>query len=133
VDVRVLGFYHGAIQVLHRLVARWYDPLPRVVRQLTMFLLAVVGWVFFRATSFEMAAHILGVMFSPSPGAIVGDPLLATLGIAVAAWWAMVGPNAFDLHYGWSWRRGLVYSAAFGAALALIAGSRPSPFLYFQF
>jgi alginate O-acetyltransferase complex protein AlgI len=127
------GFYHGAIQVLHRLVARWYDPLPRVVRQLTMFLLAVIGWVFFRATTFEMAAHILRVMFSPTAGAIVGDPLLATTGLAVAAWWAMVGPNAFDLRYEWSWRRGLAYSAAFGAALALIAGSRPSPFLYFQF
>jgi alginate O-acetyltransferase complex protein AlgI len=127
------GFYHGAIQVLHRLVAPRYDALPRLVRQLTMFLLAVVGWVFFRATSFEMAGHMLRVMFTPSAGTVVGDPLLTVAALLVAGWWAMIGPNAFDLDFRWSWRRGLLYSAAFGAVLALIAGSRPSPFLYFQF
>jgi len=64
---------------------------------------------------------------------VIGDPALAVAALSVAAWWAMIGPNAFDLRHEWSWRRSVVLTAAFGAALALIAGSRPSPFLYFQF
>jgi alginate O-acetyltransferase complex protein AlgI len=127
------GFYHGALLVGYRLVARWYDPLPRVVRQGTMLVLALVGWVFFRAVDFEMATYMLRVLFVPSGGTIPGDPALTLPALAVAAWWAMAGPNAFDLRHDWSWRRGVVLSAALGAALALIAGSRPSPFLYVQF
>jgi hypothetical protein len=47
----------------------------------------------------------------------------------------MIGPNAFDLDAEWTPRprHAVALAAAFGACLALIAGSGPSPFLYFQF
>jgi hypothetical protein len=51
--------------------------------------------------------------------ALVLGAALAVPALAVAAWWAMVGPNAFELRYEWSWRRGVALTAAFGAALAL--------------
>ena len=53
--------------------------------------------------------------------------------LGLAAWWAMIGPNAFDMRHEWTWRRGVALTAAAAASLAIIAGSRPSPFLYFQF
>jgi alginate O-acetyltransferase complex protein AlgI len=129
----VWGAYHGMLLVLYRLVARQWDALPVVTRQLAMFLLAVIGWVFFRATDFGMAATLLRQMFWPTTGLNVAEPLLAAGMLSMAAWWAMVGPNAFDMRHEWSWRRGLALTAAAAACLAIIAGSRPSPFLYFQF
>jgi hypothetical protein len=47
----------------------------------------------------------------------------------------MFGPNAFDIDAEWKPRPRYAFAlaAAFGACLALIAGSGPSPFLYFQF
>jgi hypothetical protein len=72
-------------------------------------------------------------MFSPVAGANVADPLLATAVIGVAAWWAMRGPNAFDMNLEWTWGRRVALTVAAAASLAIIAGARPSPFLYFQF
>jgi hypothetical protein len=45
----------------------------------------------------------------------------------------MVGPNPFQLDLAPRLRTRLALAAGFGAALALIVSSRPSPFLYFQF
>jgi alginate O-acetyltransferase complex protein AlgI len=127
------GAYHGLLLAAYRAGARWWDPLPRAFRQVAMFLLALIGWVFFRSTSFGMAATILERMFTPSSGASVAAPVLSAAVIGIAAWWAMLGPNAFDMPHEWTWRRRLALTAAAAASLAIIAGSRPSPFLYFQF
>ena len=129
----VWGMYHGLLLVAYRLGARWWDPLPAGVRQISMFFFVVIGWVFFRATSFSMAATLLQNMFSPVAGANVADPLLAATVIAVAAWWGMRGPNAFDMNLEWTWGRRVALTVAAAASLAIIAGARPSPFLYFQF
>ena len=129
------GAYHGALLVLYRRHAATWDRLPKLPRQLAMFLLVVVGWVFFRASDFSMATHLLSTMFIPHQGAMIqgSGVLLALLG--GAAWWAMAGPNAFDLHEGFQWRpaRAFPLAAAYGVCLAIIAGGGNSPFLYFQF
>jgi alginate O-acetyltransferase complex protein AlgI len=129
----VWGAYHGLLLAVYRRFARYWDPLPRLVRQLGMFLLVVVGWVFFRSRDFGMAATLLHAMFVPSPGVLVPQVALVTLGLAIAAWCSMVGPNSFELRHEWGWRGAAVRTVAFGACVALIAGSRASPFLYFQF
>jgi alginate O-acetyltransferase complex protein AlgI len=129
----VWGAYHGLLLVVYRLTARHWDALPAVTRQLAMFLLAVVGWVFFRSTDFGMAATLLGQMFWPASGLNVAEPLLAAGVLGIAAWWGMVGPNAFDMRHEWTWRHSVALTAAAAASLAIIAGSRPSPFVYFQF
>ena len=100
-----------------------------------MFVLVLIGWVFFRSTDFHMAMSLLEVMFVPTSG--TGTELsgwfLTILGIA--AWWGMIGPNAHDLQARVRWRPGfaLMLSAVYGACVAVIAGSTDSPFLYFQF
>jgi alginate O-acetyltransferase complex protein AlgI len=129
----VWGAYHGGLLALHRKAGRRWDGLPAPVRQAGMFLAALVGWVFFRATDFGMAWALLGKLFLPATGATVPQAGLALAALGVAAWWSMAGPNPLEMNHerGYRWRVAL--AASFGATLALIAGGRESPFLYFQF
>ena len=76
---------------------------------------------------------LLRKMFTPSPGLLIPQLPLVVLAIGIAALWAMRGPNAFELKHDWRWPGRLALASAFGVALALIVGNRPSPFLYFQF
>jgi len=93
----------------------------------------VVGWVLFRSTSFGMARHLLTTMFTITPGELPANAALVVPLLLVAGWWAMIGPNPFEMHLAPRLRTRLVLAAAFGSAVALIVSSRPSPFLYFQF
>ena len=127
------GGYHGALLSAHRLHADAWERLPRWFRQLSMFLAAVVGWVFFRATDFPMAWVVLRRMFLPTAGTVPADWPLVLLALSVAGLWAIRGPNAFDLKHEWRWPGRIALATAAGTALALIVGNRPSPFLYFQF
>lgn len=129
----VWGGYHGVLLAAYRAWGAGWDRLPAPVRRLGMFMLAVVGWVFFRATSFAMAGELLGRMFFPTAGQLVGQASLAAIVLALAAWWAMIGPNAFELPHEYRWVGRLAIVSGAAAALAIIAGSRSSPFLYFQF
>ena len=131
----VWGAYHGILLAAYRRFAATWDLLPRAVRQGAMFLLAVFGWVLFRSTDFGMAASLFSKMFSFVNGAAVEGSLGFAIAILTAAAWAMVGPNAQEMHFGWRpTRRRLVGLAmAAGAALAIMLGSGASPFLYFQF
>ena len=98
-----------------------------------MFLSALIGWVFFRSTSFAMALHLLRTMFVPAAGTVPPHLPLVLLALVIAALWSMRGPNAFEMKHEWHWAGRLALASAFGVALALIVGNRPSPFLYFQF
>jgi hypothetical protein len=100
-----------------------------------MFFFAVIGWVFFRSTDFHMASVVLTRMFSFTPGSS-GVVTAGAIGLLlVAAWWSMLGPNAFDIDAEWQPRRrhAFALAAAFGACIAIMAGTGSSPFLYFQF
>jgi alginate O-acetyltransferase complex protein AlgI len=135
------GAYHGLLLALYRAFGSAWDRLPSVLRQLTMFALVMIGWVFFRTgslpatESLDAALRLLHVMFVPAAGVGVMKPAALVLLLAVAAFWAMKGPNVVDLNLGFQWhfRHTLGYAAIFGASLAIIAGGRNSPFLYFQF
>jgi alginate O-acetyltransferase complex protein AlgI len=129
----VWGAYHGVLLAGYRRIAPTWDSLPTWVRRPSMWLVAVVGWVLFRSHSFGMAAAILGKMFSPAAGALVPNAALAVVALGVAAVWATAGPNAFEMKHERSFRMELALATALGACVAIIAGSRSSPFLYFQF
>lgn len=131
----VWGAYHGLLLALYRAFGGGWDRLPRGLRQVGMFLAAVIGWVYFRAESMEVANQILMTMFMPTPGTDVMKPEVFAVLLAIAAWWAMLGPNVHELTAGFAWRprHAFLFAAIFGASLALIAGGRNSPFLYFQF
>jgi alginate O-acetyltransferase complex protein AlgI len=129
----IWGAYHGALLSLHRAYGRPWDGLHAGVRQLGMFLMVLIGWVLFRATTFSMAMSIYHRMFVPTSGELVEQPVLAALVLCVAAWWAMIGPNEYELNLETTGPKRIALTAAFGASLAVIIGSPFSPFLYFQF
>ena len=129
----VWGAYHGLLLSVYRAAGNGWDRLPLVARRIGMFVLAVVGWVFFRSTSFTMAISLLGKMFSPAGGVLVPQPSLAFMALVIAAWWAMLGPNAFEMRHEYRLPGRMVLASGLAAALAIVIGLRSSPFLYFQF
>ena len=131
----IWGAYHGLLLAGHRRFATYWDAAPALVRQAAMFVLATFGWVWFRSTDLAMANALFAKMLTPTPGvALVGMSVFLPL-LLVGGWWAMVGPNAFDVDRGWRRpvRGAIVLAAALGASLAIMAGAGASPFLYFQF
>jgi alginate O-acetyltransferase complex protein AlgI len=131
----IWGAYHGLLLAGHRRFGTYWDAAPAFVRQAAMFVLATFGWVWFRSTDLAMANALFAKMLMPTPGvALVGMSVFLPL-LLVGGWWAMVGPNAFDVDRGWRRpvRGAIVLAAALGASLAIMAGAGASPFLYFQF
>lgn len=131
----IWGAYHGLLLSLYRGFASSWDTLPRPIRQGFMFFSAVIGWVFFKASDFHVALHMLQTMFVPVGGTLMERPFVFVVLLAIAAYWGMVGRNPHDLteNFTWKTRHTVLFAAIFGASLALIAGGRNSPFLYFQF
>jgi alginate O-acetyltransferase complex protein AlgI len=129
----VWGLYNGLLLVVHQMIRGTWERLPLGTRRLVTFGLWVVGLVFFRSAGFAMALTLLGRMFAWRAGAgVVGANVLVgmlVLAAAVAHW----GPNTFEMRHRWSpaWVAG--FAMAFGMCLFALYGSRPAPYLYFQF
>ena len=80
-----------------------------------------------------MALTLLGAMFAWRAGEdIVGANVLVVM-LALAAAIAHWGPNTFEMRHRWSpsWVAG--FAVLFGMCLFALYGSRPAPYLYFQF
>jgi hypothetical protein len=80
-----------------------------------------------------MAGTLLGAMFSWHLGAgIVGANVLVAM-LVLSAALAHFGPNTFEMRPQWSpsWAAG--FAGLFVVCLFVLYGSRPSPYLYFQF
>ncbi len=129
----IWGLYHGALVAAHRAAGQGWDALPSRARQFGMLFFALIGWVFFRSDNLTMAIGVLGRMFGGVAGSGVPQGVLALGALGVAGAWGMFGPNIYDLNYTPKWWKAAAVATAFGTALALIAGDRTSPFLYFQF
>jgi alginate O-acetyltransferase complex protein AlgI len=127
------GAYHGLLLAAYRRFAAWWDALPALLARATTFLLIVVGWTLFRSHTFGMAITLLGKMFMPVSGALVPELPIVAFALGLAGLWSILGPNAWELRHEWGLRGRVALAIGFGACLAVIAGSHPSPFLYFQF
>ena len=131
----VWGLYHGVLLALFRRFAVAWNVIPVLMRQAAMFVMVLIGWVFFRSIDLQMAVKSLGRMFSLTPGTLGPNAEAFVPALLVAMFWAMAGPNVFDMHenaqFRPAWRFGL--AAAFGVCVAVMLGGGASPFLYFQF
>jgi alginate O-acetyltransferase complex protein AlgI len=128
----VWGLYWGVLLVTYNLIGDHWDKFP--LRGPLTFLLAVLGWVVFRATDMGMASGMLAKMSFQASGDMPSDWLLFLAFTGLATLWAVWGPNAFEFHKERPARiPGPVLGVLTGVVLALIAGTRASPFLYFQF
>jgi alginate O-acetyltransferase complex protein AlgI len=131
----IWGGYHGLLLALYRRFGDVWDRVPRTARQASMFVLAVFGWVLFRATDFAMAASLFTRMLMPTAGAAIEGFVPYLTVVLLAGAWATAGANAQDMHREWapSPRRIVGLALAAGAAAAVMLGTNASPFLYFQF
>ena len=145
------GVYHGLLLIAHRMLHQnlgsvWKPTaalIPRFLREagsrLLVFGLACVGWVFFRAETFQTALAILGRMFHPAAGekiAVAAAPALIALVVAADIAEFIVESNDFDFEGRFSAcpiaLRVAVFSAAL-TALIVLAPIHLQPFIYFQF
>ena len=127
------GGYHGLLLSLNRLGDREVARVPLALRRTGTFLLVVIGWVFFRSTSFGMAADILSRMFTWRPGILMtGGPVLFVL-VILAAVLSHFGPNTWEIRHEWTPLPVAALALLFIVCLTVICGGNQSQFLYFQF
>jgi alginate O-acetyltransferase complex protein AlgI len=129
----VWGGYHGLLLCVNKAVKGSFERLPENARRAITFLAVVVGWVFFRSGSFEMAYSLLGKMFSVQTGDLpIGTAALLPL-LVLAAVLAHSGLNTFELGHRWRPAPIMAFTALFTVCLIAIYSGHQSPFLYFQF
>jgi D-alanyl-lipoteichoic acid acyltransferase DltB (MBOAT superfamily) len=133
----IWGGYHGALLSIERMVwgKRELQGWVRVPFAVLTFLLATVGWVFFRARGLQTATYVLRQMVSEVPGRSILDPwqwrlALATLAIAIAEeQWQIVSRLASSP----AWVRTAAAVVALLAIELFSATDQNIPFVYFQF
>ena len=145
------GLYHGAFLVLERAAAgRWLEQRAAPLRHAYTLLVVMVGWVLFRAESFDHAARYLAALLgaaplsSPAPVALVLDPVTLTalaagalgslpLWPAVAGWRRRARSERAGLFALVELGRTLAFLVVLAASLLQMAGGTYSPFIYFRF
>lgn len=158
----VWGLWHGAFLALERTAwGRLLPRLPRAVRHVYTMGVVMLGWVLFRADSFEQALGVVRAMAGLAPGDTTRWPLALYLGrdvaggLVIGAVAAMpVLPWLGEKWQAWRSRRaetagsGLLVHAADGAlqlltvvgllallvaSTVLLAAATHNPFIYFRF
>ena len=132
------GALHGGVQVIERLFRAAVGDrkvIPTVVGVLVTFHIVCLGWILFRAESFELALQMLEGLGRIGP-VVMLTPLLLTLIVGgLAMHW--LPPRAVE---GMAERLktapSLTLGLLVGAAILLVEAVRPegvAPFIYFQF
>ena len=132
------GALHGGVQVIERLGRAALGDrkvIPTVVGVLVTFHIVCLGWILFRAESFELAMQMLQGLGRIGP-VVMLTPLLLTLIVGgLAMHW--LPPRAIE---GMAGRLkaapSLTLGLLIGAAILLVEAVRPegvAPFIYFQF
>jgi alginate O-acetyltransferase complex protein AlgI len=138
-----MAVVEGSGQVLpkpvHEAGSRYYlTPGRAWPYALLTFLLVVVTWVFFRASTFGGAGKLLGAMFGFIHG---GSPLLSTVAmlkvaiitaVMLASQWLLRHSRILEVAHRlpW-WLTGLFWSAI--VILLVLSQASSSSFIYFQF
>jgi alginate O-acetyltransferase complex protein AlgI len=131
----IWGAYHGALLVAYRFTAPAWDRIPKWAAMPFMFFLVLLGWVVFRAPDMTIAMEIYRAMFTWTPGDGIVDADKFAVLIVLAAVFAIWVPNCQEVHEKFrpTIRWGTAAAFMMGACMAIMAGGRSSPFLYFQF
>jgi len=128
----VWGAYHGVLLVLYQSTAAGWDRLNVWLQRILMFLLAVVGWVVFRAPSLGVAGQVYRAMLDVTTVASLATilPLLLAL-VAIIAFTMLAKPSS-QLRFRFDPLRAVLVAAMLAVAI-LMVGDSNSPFLYYQF
>ncbi len=148
----VWGMWHGLFLSIERLgpVERTLARLPRVAQNTYVLLIVMVGWVFFRLPTIDLALDVLARMFGIRPGASAMLPvsshvaLPTMLLIVLAAFFSFpVWPRARDLarkmiatpreHVVYDITRAAFIGLITVLCLATMTIDQNNPFIYFRF
>jgi alginate O-acetyltransferase complex protein AlgI len=130
------GAWHGAWLMAERVmrVRRGAPATPPVLGRLYTLMVVIVGWVFFRASSFDQGRRVLlGLVDVTSfqVSSLVGWQL--STGSIVALLLGMVVVTLEPRIFADGERRPVLLGALFLVAVARLLAASYSPFLYFQF
>ena len=134
----IWGGLHGVFLCVNHLWRQARRELPSALSWPLTFLAVLIGWVFFRAQSFDRAGQILGAMIGL--GEIPWNSAAVTIGLAewklilIALAIVFLAPNRQTI-MGWRWSSDYIYAAAFAmmAGFSILRLANPPPFIYFQF
>lgn len=142
------GGLHGGYLVVHRLwsqllsriswspLTRWRESKAwRWAARILLFHAVCIAWVFFRASSFELAFAVFRRMAIPGAATLVTGPVLIVLFFGLAGQFMPVRwRNSFEVELGrWpALARGAALAAAV-AAIEMLGPTGVAPFIYFQF
>ena len=149
----VWGFYHGFLIVLYRLLhintkekdiltaGRWLPSIKDLCKMTITTILVFIGWVLFRADTFENAVAFMGRLFTPSlfsaPGYPIGMSTLAMIFVLYALEWYQ-RDKEYPLQMNLSFlanKKWLPYVIEYIiiAAIVFYGNFEGSQFIYFQF
>ncbi len=136
------GGWHGALLAIERLVGRkpFYGRLPHGFRVGLTFVLASLGWVWFRAADFGVANEYFGTLFglgadgpvAAVTGAALREPFLLLM-LAGAAILAFFGRQTWDFTRRIGPVKAVGVLALYLLALAVLSVQSFNPFIYFIF
>ena len=138
------GGLHGVLLAVHRLwsgigwgpLVHWRATAAwRWASRILLFHAVCAGWVFFRASSFELAFSVFGRLAVPGAATLATGPVLMVLFLGLAG--QFMPPrwrNSFELELGrWpALARGAAVAVAI-AAIEVLGPTGVAPFIYFQF
>ncbi|MGL4819432.1 MAG: MBOAT family O-acyltransferase [Bacilli bacterium] len=144
------GFYYGVIIALERaFLGKVLDRTPSVFRHVYVLALVMIGWVFFRADSFEYSTAFIATMFGlDGTGAwdntalfyIANNWMIFVAGILFAMplapgfrnWLVGKFPN-IEASITYTVVQTSVYMLLFGYVIMQLVNSSYNPFIYFRF
>jgi alginate O-acetyltransferase complex protein AlgI len=129
----IWGAYHGVLLSIYRRWPALWDRQPEWAQRSFTFILAVFGWVFFRAATFGDALSILNLMVIPHSGELMVGAVTLFVLVLIAGAIAHFGPNTFEMRHQWTSPQLAGLTALVILCLVAMYGGRISPFLYFQF
>ena len=127
------GAWHGLLLCGNRIFESSWNALWKPLRQGLTFVLVVIGWVFFRAQDFTMAADILRHMFTWTPSPPLPVPATLAVLLAIGFVFSHLGKNTSEMTHEWTPVMRAALLALLAVCILRTLTSHGSPFLYFQF
>ena len=134
----IWGALHGGaltVERVGRTVAPWFKP-PRLIGALITFHVVCLGWIFFRADSFEAAGQVFATLIGHDWSTGLVTPFAALLIAAGLALHFAPAGGLPALARAAGRLPAPVYGLAFALALLVVDAQRPdgvAPFIYYQF
>ena len=131
----IWGLMHGTLLVMEKALGS-RNPLLRLpgwVQVVVTFHLVMAAWVFFRCHSFAQATQYFSGLFSWTTFAPVHLATRDVVEILICIPIIWLLPNLFQIPFRLGWAQVSWSLACLILGLAVMFGSHPTPFLYFQF